>query len=298
MKKIIVNANIVTIINYNNEKCKLYNKTTIQKRKEKSMIKKNWKTILIIMIVIIISACAVVYADYVLNATEVKYTKADNSEISVKSALDDLYTKAPKYKTGDIVKLKNDTSGDKFYVLYENKDTMEIFAYTNIDRDTCNKQVKLAYGSTSCAFSSTQYWGSTAGLNLNNVTGYAAGDAMDKVNIYANAKGAISGRLLTKSEVENLTGVTGTNRWNTIANTKIRNMIDGVGNTANTGSTTTTNGHFEYYWLASGIENNVRGVWFVHGGGSVSDSGDFIGNNIYGVRPVLNVYKSGVESAS
>ena len=258
------------------------------------MIKKKWKTILIIMIIIIISACAVVYADYVLNATEVKYTKADNSEISVKSALDDLYTKAPKYKTGDIVKLKNDTSGDKFYVLYESKDTMEIFAYTNIDRDTCDKQVKKAYGETACAFSSSQYWGSTAGLNLNNVTGYIAGDVMDKVNIYAQSKrilGAISGRLLTKGEIVNLTG---NNSWSSIENTKIKDMLDGVGNTENSYN----NKHYENYWLGSGFESYTNHIWDVQG--KNSDVGGNLLNysNLFGVRPVLNVYKSGVESAS
>ena len=265
------------------------------------MIKKNWKTILIIMIVIIISACAVVYADYVLNATEVKYTKADNSEISVKSALDDLYTKAPKYSTGDLVKLKNDTSGDKFYVLHETKDTMEIFAYTNIDRDTCDKQVKKTYGETACAFSSSHYWGNTTELNLNNVTGYVAGDVMDKVNIYAQAKrtlGAISGRLLTKSELENLTGVTVTSGWKTISNTKIRDMIDGVGNTANTGSSTTSNGCYEEYWLGSGSDGYVTSVFFVDGERSSVVPGGHTINYSRGVRPVLNVYKSQVESAS
>ena len=265
------------------------------------MIKKNWKKILFIMLIIIISTSIGAYAAYLLNATEEKNKKSDGSTISVKEALDDLKSKAPKYSTGDIVKLKNDTSGDKFYVLYEGKDTMEIFAYTNIDKTNCNAQVNLAYGSTACAFSSQQYWGDTAGLNLNNVTGYVAGDVMDKVNIYAQSKrtlGAISGRLLTKGEVETLTGVTGTRRWNTISNTKIRDMLDGVGNTANTGSSYTTNGRFENYWLGSGIEGNASLVWIVNGKYSYANRNNF-GNSVdYGVRPVLNVYKSQVESAS
>ena len=117
------------------------------------MIKKNWKKIVIIMIIIIISMSIGAYAaDYLLNATQVSQNK-NGTTVTVKEALDDLYSKVP-YNQGDLVKLKGDTSGDTFYVLYESKDTMEIFAKTNINRDTCATQANDVLGNTACAFSS------------------------------------------------------------------------------------------------------------------------------------------------
>lgn len=232
-------------------------------------------------------------ADYLLNATQVSYNK-NGTTVTVKEALDDLYSKVP-YNQGDLVKLKGDTSGDTFYVLYESKDTMEIFAKTNINRDTCATQANDVLGNTACAFSSEQYWGDTAGLNLNNVTGYKAGDVMDKVNIYARAKGAISGRLLTIQEVENLAGGTDWSNSTTV-DTKIKDMLNGVGNTKNTGSSYTSNGCYENYWLGSDDERDASGVCQVSGYYSNAYSKFYRG--LFGVRPVLNVYKSQVESAS
>ena len=57
-------------------------------------MKKNITKILLIISVITVCIGAKVYADYLMNATEVEYTKSDNSKVSVKAALDDLYTKS------------------------------------------------------------------------------------------------------------------------------------------------------------------------------------------------------------
>ena len=42
---------------------------------------------------------------------------------------------------------------------------------------------------------------------MNLEPGYAATDAVGKARSYAKSKSAINGRLLTKGEIENLTGV-------------------------------------------------------------------------------------------
>ena len=78
---------------------------------------KKLKTALIVFIVILALVLCFnvgVYAAYALAATEVSYTKPGTStSISVKTALDELYTKIPKYKVGDAVTYK----GEPFFVI-------------------------------------------------------------------------------------------------------------------------------------------------------------------------------------
>ncbi|MBR1884635.1 MAG: hypothetical protein IJ809_06940 [Clostridia bacterium] len=57
-------------------------------------MKKNLTKILLMIAVITAIIGAKVYADYIMNASEVEYTKSDSTKVSVKAALDDLYTKA------------------------------------------------------------------------------------------------------------------------------------------------------------------------------------------------------------
>ena len=57
-------------------------------------MKKNITKILLIVALITVCIGAKVYADYIMNATEVEYTKSDSTKVSVKVALDDLYTKS------------------------------------------------------------------------------------------------------------------------------------------------------------------------------------------------------------
>ncbi|MBR1884402.1 MAG: hypothetical protein IJ809_05695 [Clostridia bacterium] len=66
------------------------------------MMKKNITKILVIIAVITICIGAKVYADYVMNASEVEYTKSDSSKVSVKAALDDLYTKSQEFGEKDL----------------------------------------------------------------------------------------------------------------------------------------------------------------------------------------------------
>lgn len=54
-------------------------------------IKKNFKTIIAFVIGILLASSACIYAVYKYNSTDVVYEKQDGNEISVKSALDELY---------------------------------------------------------------------------------------------------------------------------------------------------------------------------------------------------------------
>ena len=57
-------------------------------------MKKNLTKILLMIAVITAIIGAKVYADYIMNASEVEYTKSDSTKVSVKAALDDLYNKS------------------------------------------------------------------------------------------------------------------------------------------------------------------------------------------------------------
>ncbi|MBR1883717.1 MAG: hypothetical protein IJ809_02040, partial [Clostridia bacterium] len=59
-------------------------------------MKKNITKILLIIAIITVCIGAKVYADYIMNASEVEYTKSDSTKVSVKAALDDLYNKSQK----------------------------------------------------------------------------------------------------------------------------------------------------------------------------------------------------------
>lgn len=248
------------------------------------MIKKNWKKILIILIVIIVSMSVGAYAAYLLNATEVSYDK-NGTTVTVKAALDELYTKAnhdssATFTQGQLVTYK----GEQFYSLTavsSTDKTMEIFCKTNINPSTCSAQANAAYSTTACAFSGPNYWRSLfesgKRLDLNIVAGYPSDGAIGKAKSYATNKGALSGRLLTYDEAETLIIAGKTD------------MVYGKGNTTQS---------FELYWLGSADENYGFVVWGVYGEDSSASGRGYGDDHRFGVRPVLRVYKSDVQNAS
>ena len=210
---------------------------------------KKLKTALIVFIVIVAFVLCFnvgVYAAYALAATEVSYTKPGTSTtISVKAALDELNTKVPKKSIGDEVTV----GGEKFYVLEwdNNCDTVNLISKYNLNKAGTAQQ-NAAYGTTACAFSSTNYWKSSftsSPFNLNDFIGYTATDAIGKAKSYGRSKGAVSSRLLSHEEAEALIS-------KAKSNTKIDTMLWGKANTADGGL---------FYWLGSA--NNTHTVWFV-----------------------------------
>ncbi|MBR1884153.1 MAG: hypothetical protein IJ809_04355 [Clostridia bacterium] len=203
------------------------------KRSEKiKMMKKNITKILIIIAVITVCIGAKVYADYLMNASEVEYTKSDSSKVSVKAALDDLYKLAfertsmssnETYRLGQLVTYNN----EEFYVLKDFGPTVELFAKTNLNLEA-TAQVNALYTTTLCAFSSSQYWKGHS-VNLNILTGYTSTDVMGRVNTYVQNRGSISGRLLTYDEANALKD-------------SYPAMLRGTGNTRQS---------YENYWLAT-----------------------------------------------
>ena len=243
---------------------------------------KKLKTALIVFIVILALVLCFnvgVYAAYALAATEVSYTKPGTSTtISVKAELDELNTKIPKKSIGDEVTV----GGEQFYVLEwdNNCDTVNLISKYNLNKAGTAQQ-DAAYGTTACAFSSTNYWSSSftrSPFNLNDFIGYSATDAIGKAKSYGRSKGAVSSRLLSYEEANAL-------RVKIDSNTKIEAMYRGTANTAN---------GYLYYWLGSA--DNPNYVWRVSGFGGLNSS-NFSGssNGRHGVRPVITVLKSKIS---
>ena len=213
------------------------------------MKNKKLKTSLIVFIIILILVLCfnvVVYAAYTLAATDVSYTKSDGSTISVKAALDEVYAKVPKHQIGDEVTV----GGEQFYVLEwdNNCDTVNLISKYNLNKAGTAQQ-DAAYGTTGCAFSSTNYWASSftsSPFNLNDFIGYTATDAIGKAKSYGRSKGAVSSRLLSYEEANAL-------KSKASSNTKIDTMLWGKANTAN---------GYLYYWLGSAYAL-TNSVWRV-----------------------------------
>ena len=242
---------------------------------------KKLKTALIVFIVILALVLCFnvgVYAAYALAATEVSYTKPGTSTtISVKAALDELNTKVPKKSIGDEVTV----GGEKFYVLEwdNNCDTVNLISKYNLNKAGTAQQ-NAAYGTTSRAFSSRNYWSSSftsSPFNLNDFIGYTATDAIGKAKSYGRSKGAVSSRLLSYEEANAL-------KAKKNSNTKIDAMYRGTANTAD---------GCLYYWLGSaGDASSVLGV---SGYGGGLGRYPFSSSDVCGVRPVITILKSKIS---
>ena len=216
-----------------------------------------------------------VYAAYALAATEVSYTKSDGTTVSVKDALDELNKKVPTKSIGDEVTV----GGEQFYVLEwdNNCGTVNLISKYNLNRAGTAQQ-DATYGTTGCTFSSTNYWGSSSNINLNDFIGYTATDAIGKAKSYGRSKGAVSSRLLSYEEAIALRAKKG-------SNTKIDAMYRGTANTAN---------GYLHYWLGSACDPS-GGVWRVDGNNSALYYGSFNYDPYAGVRPVITILKSKIS---
>lgn len=229
---------------------------------------KKIKTTLIVLIVILILVLCFnvgVYAAYALAATDVSYTKPNGTQTSVKAALDEVYAKVPKHSIGDEVTYK----GEPFFVIADKGTTYELLAKYVLNSAATKQENK----NTDCAFSTSNYWKdetlptNSPYLNLNTYLAVQndKGSAVYKANNYAKSLGAIGGRLLTYGEVYNLKD-------------SYSDIIY------------VTYGASKYYWLGSAFD--TYSVWVVDGSDDTLYSGYFSDSSFYGVRPVIEIYKS------
>lgn len=216
------------------------------------MNKKKLKTTLIVLIILIsliLCVNVVVYAAYALAATEVSYTKSDGTTtVSLKEALDELYTKVPTHEIGDEVTV----GGEQFYVLEwdNNSDLVRLISKYNLNING-TEQYNASYTETNCQFSSTAYWvdGSTGSIfNLNDFIGFTSEDALGKAKSYGISKGSVASGLLSYEEANALLAKAS-------SDTKIEKMLLGKENS----------GLFLEYWLGSGEETSWFGKEGVYG---------------------------------
>ena len=171
--------------------------------------------------------------------------------------------------------------GEQFYVLNwdNNLNTVDLISKYNLNTaGTAQQDAK--YGTTACAFSSTNYWinsFTSSPFNLNDLDGYANTDAIGKAKSYGKSKGAVSSRLLSYEEGEAL-------KSKAKSNTKIDTMLWGRANTAD---------GFLCYWLGSAY--STYDVWAVDGSGGYLVNGGFSYSFSSGVRPVITVLKSKIS---
>lgn len=230
---------------------------------------KKIKTTLIVLIVILILVLCFnvgVYAAYALASTDVSYTKPDGTQTSVKAALDEVYAKVPKHSIGDEVTYK----GEPFFVIADKGTTYELLAKYVLN----SAATKQENADIDCAFSTSNYWKDetlTSGPYLNLNTYLAVqndkGSAVYKANNYAKSLGAIGGRLLTYEEVKNLKD-------------SYSDIIY------------VTYGKSKYYWLGSAVSTDD--VWSVRGVSGTLYHRRFSNSDYFGVRPVIEIYKSGI----
>ena len=191
--------------------------------------------------------------------------------------MDEVYAKVPKHQIGDEVTV----GGEQFYVLEwdNNCDTVNLISKYNLNK-AGTAQENAAYGTTACAFSSTNYWNSSftsSPFNLNDFIGYTATDAIGKAKSYGRSKGAVSSRLLSYEEANAL-------KLKSSSNSKIKTMFSGTANTAN--------GYLRY-WLGSA--SNTSFVWYVTGRFDNVSNCPLSDSNDCGVRPVITILKSKIS---
>ena len=231
---------------------------------------KKLKTILIVIVIIlmlILCFNAVAYAAYTFAATDVSYTKPNGTTVSVKTALDEVYSKVPAHQIGDEVTF----GGEQFYIIADKGTTYDLLAKYVLN-SSCTAQENA---DTDCAFSTSNYWSgetlpkSSPYLNLNTYLKVQndTGSAVYKANKYAKDKGAIGGRLLTYEEVMNLKD-------------SYKDIIF------------VTYGKSKNYWLGSA--SKPSSVWRVYGSYGNVDSYNFSSSGYYGVRPVIDISKSAI----
>ena len=230
------------------------------------------------LIILILCVNASVYAAYVLSAVDVKHTKANGTQTTLKAALDELYVKAatktsPAHEIGDEVTV----GGEQFYVLEwdNNCDTVNLISKYNLNTagTAQDKNAKYNY-ETSCVFSDTNYWSNSFTSDpfiLNDVSGYKDTDAIGKAKKYGISKGAISSRLLVYEEAVELK-----NKMDN--NSKIKNMYIGCGND---------------YWLGAARDSTYF-IWEVIGNTGAIET-YFKDSSVASVRPVITVLKSKIE---
>ena len=174
--------------------------------------------IFIVLLIIVLCFSMEVYAAYLLGATDVSYMKPDGTTVSVKEALDEVYTKEKVNQSTKEIGDEVTVGGEKFYVLEWLSDSNVATLISKYELNSDGTSQSLT--GVNCVFSSINAWSSSfknSPFNLNDFEGYKDTDAIGKAKSYGKSKGAISSRLLLYEEANTL-------RTQMDSNSKIKNM--------------------------------------------------------------------------
>ena len=198
------------------------------------------------------------------------------------------------YNIGDVVTVK----GEKFYVLEasdKSDNEVVLFAYYNLTKDGKKQAPNASVADTKVEFSSEVYWKKAADdyykswangddylngktyLDLNDLNGNSAGDAITKAREYAKSLGGSNGRLLTYEEADTL-------------KPNYPDMIGGHGNKQSEDGVKYLN-----YYLSSVRYYTRERVFTFRGEGEYGGDVCSYADSNYGVRPVITISKSLID---
>ena len=227
--------------------------------------------------------------NWILSAKEQSVTIPAGDKEEIISART-LLTPAPTgttYSVGDEVTL----GGEKFFVLSDDGTNVKLLAKYCLSKTASTQLDKTGtYNDYGRRFSSTNYWSSISGDDLQSTAGLekldeqtgetTANNAILKAQEYGQTIAAatgktVIGRLMYMSEASGIgTGTT----------TKIQRILYGKW-TEDDATDPPTQG-FLFFWLGHRYDSSY--VWFVHGSGRYLD-GKSYESTVYGVRPVLEI---------
>ena len=141
--------------------------------------------IFIVLLIIVLCFSMEVYAAYLLGATDVSYMKPDGTTVSVKEALDEVYTKEKVNQSTKEIGDEVTVGGEKFYVLEWLSDSNVATLISKYELNSDGTSQSLT--GVNCVFSSINYWSSSfknSPFNLNDFEGYKDTDAIGKAKSY------------------------------------------------------------------------------------------------------------------
>ena len=139
-------------------------------KKFKNFLKKNLKFIIILIVAIIITSMVSVYAAYSYLSTDVSYTKADGTTVSVADALNELYKNKSSSSTGTTTSSIEVSTKINY-----------VGSYADVDRDGKVDGIifaDLAFAGSGSWGSSFSYSAVTSGLKTYNISQLAYNDSI------------------------------------------------------------------------------------------------------------------------
>jgi hypothetical protein len=180
-------------------------------QEERQLIKRNWKKIIAIMIIITISMSLGVYAAFLLDSSEVTYNK-NGTTITVKQALDELETKTIRPKIGDVVNYNANSNGTYTYTTNTTDTTANDYTggttYSTFRSDNSMVWKIMDINNETGAIKLMSADGTPSSLQLKGRAGYAyCENILNNISkVYGHGIGATRARSVTVEDINYITG--------------------------------------------------------------------------------------------